>query len=629
MCGIVAFAGAPLPPAPVRQTALDRIAHRGPDACGAWERDSVWLGHRRLSILDPTPGANQPMALDPEDAETPRIIYNGEIYNHAELRYSDRSYRTGADTETILDRFAREGWSCLPRFDGIFGFVVAASGGRVLAARDRMGVKPVYYAHRNGGLWLASEIKAIPGTVGGAVPDTASLLEFLRYEGMVGPRTPFRGITSLAAGAYLEAGPGASVRFGTYYKHLSDVSAEAYARASAWTWTEAVERLQTALRSSVEAQMLSDVPIGTLCSGGVDSSLVTALVHRRDPKVQIFAVDFAEKEVSEREYIDAAARHLGIRVHTTVLDRESFLADLVECIYHNDHPLSHANSVGIFRVSRLAREHGVKVLLTGEGADELFGGYESYLRLARRLSWARWTRFLPESVRRRVRELLAKPLEARDSVLLRSADGDLGAMGHGHLARAGARREALAAWSFVKDERERQVLAALSSDLTEYLEPILQRQDRMSMMAGVESRVPFLDNQAVSFAASLPLRYRIRGGEGKALLKDCAERFLPREIVRRTKVGFRIPLRSWIRLSSDELFRGGFLEDELGGQVAAVGSGVPPSLVFALLNLELWGRIFVRGEDRTALAERLLASSEGVDRGAASRALRETRAVAS
>jgi asparagine synthase (glutamine-hydrolysing) len=375
--------------------------------------------------------------------------------------------------------------------------------------------------------------------------------------------------------------------------------------------------------------MLSDVPIGTLCSGGVDSSLVTTFVHRRDPGVQIFAVDFAERGVSEREYIDAVARHLDVRVHTTLLDRESFLADLVECIYHNDFPLSHANSVGIFRVSRLAREHGVKVLLTGEGADELLGGYETYLRLARRLSWARWTRWLPEAVRRRVRELMAKPVDARDSVLLRSADGELGELSHGHLARASARREARQAWSFVKDEREREVLAAMSSDLTEYLEPILQRQDRMSMMAGVESRVPFLDNEAVSFAASLPLRFRIKGGEGKALLKDCAERYLPSMIVRRPKVGFRLPLRSWIRLSSDEIFRGGFLEDELGGPVAPTGSAVPAGLLFPLLNLELWGRIFVRGEDRAGLAEQLLASSEGIDRAAARRALREMPAVAS
>src|SRR5262249_46529812 len=155
---------------------------------------------------------------------------------------------------------------------------------------------------------------------------------------------------------------------------LGSIRPGEYARAARRSWPEAREALEKTLCGSVERQMLSDVPIGTLCSGGLDSSLVTSIVHRRDPSVPIFAVDFADPEYSERPYIDAVGRHLGIRVHCTLLDRETFLADLVDCIYHNDVPLSHANSIGLYRVSRLARANGVKVLLTGEGADELFAG---------------------------------------------------------------------------------------------------------------------------------------------------------------------------------------------------------------------------------------------------------------
>jgi len=615
LCGIAAFVGKQLPPEVVRDTVLERIAHRGPDANGTRDWPGVWLGHRRLSIIDPTPGANQPMALGDHG---PWIVYNGEIYNHLSLRQAGRTYRTGSDTESLLCHWVREGTRGLSLLDGIFGFVLVDGEGRVVAARDRMGVKPLYLANDPRGLWIASEIKAIPGIVGGTVPESRALLEYLRYEGVVGPATFFRGVESLAPGTWVECRPGdPSIGRGSFHAPLSEVSKEAYDLASSWSDADALDRLDDVVRSGVEAQMLSDVPIGTLCSGGVDSSLITAMVHRVDPTVQIFAVDFREPEVSERQYIERVATHLGIKVHYAILDRATFLSDLVDCIYHNDHPLSHANSVGIYRVSRLAREMGVKVLLTGEGADELFGGYEAYLRLERRLRWSRRVRWLPEGIRRRIRELLVRPEEARDTVLLRSADGALGSMAHGHLGRAAARGRARRAWEFVRNSDEREILAALSSDVVEYLEPILQRQDRMSMMAGVESRVPFLANDTVGFAASLPLRFRIRRGQGKLLLKECANRYLPHDIVARPKVGFRLPLREWIRFSSTEVFRGGFLEDEFGVRLGDRELEVPPSLSFAMLNLELWGRIFVRGEDRKELTERLLWSSGGIGPGEA------------
>ncbi len=620
MCGVVAFAGRALPSMVMRAAALARLSHRGPDARGNWEHRDCWLGHNRLSILDPSPDANQPMDLGESG---PWIAYNGEIYNHRALRLSDRRYRTGSDTESLLCLWSREGTSCLDRLDGIFGFVLVDEEGAIFAARDRLGVKPMYLAARDGGVWLASEIKAIPGTVGGAIPDTRAMTEYIRYEGMTGTKTLFRGVESLPPGSYASVGEdtrATSVR--SFHGPFSNISPEAYSNAARWEWKDATDQLETVLRRGIESQMLSDVPIGTLCSGGVDSSLVTAIVHRKEPSVQIFAVDFREREASEREYIEAVAAHLGVKVHYSVLDREGFLADLVDCIYHNDHPLSHANSVGIYRVSSLAREHGVKVLLTGEGADELFGGYESYTRLLRRLRWQQRVAWLPDGFRRRLRELMARPGEARDSILLRSSEGDLARVAHGHLGRAKARVDALAAWHFVSDPVEREMLGALSSDLLEYLDPILNRQDRMSMMAGVESRVPFLSNDTVAFAANLPIRLRIRDGEGKALLKACADRYLPRSIVRRPKVGFRIPLASWVRLPSGELFKNGFLEQELGGGSLLEHGGAPASLRFALLNLELWGRIFVRGEDRGELTERLLKASEGLTPDAVTRATR-------
>jgi len=622
MCGVIAFVGAPVPEC---AEALSLISHRGPDSTGSLDLPGVWLGHHRLAILDPTPAANQPMPFGPSG---PWIVYNGEIYNHLRLRRNSRAFRTGSDTETILALWEDHGLDTLPLLDGIFAFVLVERDGRVICARDRAGVKPLYYAPTSRGMWLSSEIKAIPGVVGATTPDPARLLEYLRYESIAGFRTPFRGVYTVPPGASLIVPPaGGAPALDQFHDLLGGISAKDYLRTSRLTWPEARDNLDEVLRGAIESQMLSDVPIGTLCSGGLDSSLVTAIVHRRDPTVQIFAVDFGEPEFSERAYIETVTRHLNIRVQYAMLDRETFLSDLVDCIYHNDFPLSHANSVGVYRVSRLARGNGVKVLLTGEGADELFGGYTSYAYLAKRLAWGRRLAFLPRAFRRRLRAVLAPPPVAREDVILRSSEAEWAGIAHGHLERSGVRDKALRLWDFVKDPVEREVLAVMSADLLEYLQPILQREDRMGMMAGVESRLPFLSNEVLRWVASLPLRFRIRAGVGKPLLKDCAERYLPQEIVRRPKMGFAVPQRAWIRLKSAELFRGGFVEEVFGGTLVQQDRGIPPGLLFPFLNLELWGRLFVRGEDRGVLAEKLLHSSEGIDPAAAARALRARAAA--
>ena len=622
MCGVIAFVGGPVPE---RAEALCRLAHRGPDATGSLELPGVWLGHQRLAILDPTPSANQPMSGGPSG---PWIVYNGEVYNHLKLRRNGRAFRTGSDTETILALWDDHGLESLPHLDGIFAFVLVERDGRVICARDRAGVKPLYYMPTSKGMWLSSEIKAIPGVVGGTTPEPARLLEYLRYESIAGYRTPFRGIHALPPGSHLIVPPpGETPDIHQFHDILSAISATDYERASRLSWTEARETLNDVLCGAIESQMLSDVPIGTLCSGGLDSSLLTAIVHRRNPAAQIFAVDFPEPAFSERPYIEAVSRHLQIRVQYLMLDRETFLSDLVDCIYHNDYPLSHANSVGVYRVSRLAHENGVKVLLTGEGADELFGGYTSYAYLARRLAWGRRLALIPQSIRRRLRAALAPPQVVREDVIHRSSEAEWAGAAHGHLDRSAIRTRALQSWDFVKDPVERQVLAVMSADLLEYLQPILQREDRMGMMAGVESRVPFLANDVLRWTASLPLDLRIRRGEGKPLLKACAERYLPSAIVRRPKFGFAVPQREWIRLKSADLFRGGFVEDMFGGTLAREVGGIPPGLLFPLLNLELWGRLFVRGEDRGVLAERLLHDSEEIDRPAAARAMRARTTV--
>jgi asparagine synthase (glutamine-hydrolysing) len=398
ICGIVNLHGEPVSrEALLRMT--HRLEHRGPDDLGIETFGDLGFGHTRLSIIDLSPAGHQPMANADGSVW---ITYNGELYNYQALRaelQSHHSFRSQSDTEVIIHAYETWGDDCVKRFNGIFAFAIYdRSRRRVFAARDQIGVKPFYYCVDDRRLIFASEVKALFEL--DLVPRVAkeNIAEYLMYGWLADERTLFEGVQSLEPGqrlvVSLDERPQTSTSF--YYRPAERVNAEEYRRLDGQPTSSVIDRCAELLETSVRDQMIADVPVGTLCSGGVDSSLITALALKQNPQVKIFNVSLSDNdELNEEKYAQAVARHLGIEINYYHLDRQRFREALVETIYHADFPIYNLNAVPVFYVSRLARQKGIKVLLAGEGGDELFGGYSwRYERLhrnvLRRRRYGKW-----------------------------------------------------------------------------------------------------------------------------------------------------------------------------------------------------------------------------------------------
>ena len=583
-----------------------RLDHRGPDDNGVRVFGDAGFGHTRLSIIDLSEAGHQPMTN--EDG-TVWITYNGELYNFQSLRNeleSRHTFRSRSDTEVILHAYEEWGENCVKRFNGIFAFAIYDANKRQLfAARDQIGVKPFYYCWDGRRLAFASEVKALFELDISPRVAKENVAEFLMYGWLADSRTLFEGINSLEPGNWLTVSPGERPQVATscYYRAVENVRPDDYRRWMSSRPEAVVEHCAELLETSVREQMISDVPVGTLCSGGVDSSLVTALALKHNPQVKIFNVSLSDNaELSEERYARAVAEHLGIDIIYYHLDRERFREALVETVYHSDFPLYNLNAVPVYYISHIAREHGVKVLLAGEGGDELFGGYEwRYDRLYRnvrsRRRYGRW-----------IARLLNRSADlaylTRDDQFLnhfRTTTDDVGnalKFASGFFGRGARFRENLRAYEFVPQPEEQYAQAAMLSDVREYLEHLLNREDKSTMQTSVECRVPLLDLRLVDFAINLPYRFKVHNGEGKWVLKQVAERYLPREVIYRQKVGFNLPARQYLDFS-DAIFADGFWANTFGigpetiATECANGNG---SFWYAFLMTEIWGRLFLDGQ---------------------------------
>ena len=616
MCGIAGIVG---PAADDRdgtlQAMLQRITHRGPDHTGTLIRGSFALGHTRLSIIDVSAAAHQPMLSD--DGRH-ALVYNGEIYNYVEIRdeliAAGVGFRTGSDTEVVLAAWLHWGADCLPRFNGMFAFAVAdLETGRLFAARDRFGIKPLHYALTEGRLLFASEVKAVTAALT-APPrfDRRKLAELLLYREAI-RQDLLEGVQQLEPGHALEltAGQPASLRLHRWF-HVAELpDARRHAQLAALDEEARLEALETVLRESIERHLVSDVPVGSLCSGGVDSSLMTAFACRLRPDVTVYHVDIVDH--SERRWAEQVARHLDIDIHYYRLTRESYLAGYIESIWYHDAPLTHPQNVPIERISNLARENGCKVLLAGEGADEGFGGYDWRYRL--RWNWLRLERhtgLLRRLYRKGIFTLTGLWLERPrhdfifrawanpTDVLEQVTDGGF---------RAALERDCRAAYAFLDDPAEREVQAAMTADYRDYIGAILQQQDRASMQAGIESRVPFLDIEVARFAANLPLADKLNRRESKRLIKALALRHLPRAVVERTKIGFASPASDYVLALGDACFQDGFLSREgvlRPSETRALLERDPANFTHMLYGLEFWGRMFCWGETPEELRARFI-----------------------
>lgn len=530
----------------------DTFVYRGPDDAGLYLDGPVGLGHRRLSIID-LGGGHQPMSIENGAFW---IVFNGEIYNYRSLREElirkGRRFQTQSDTEVILHLYAERGEACVHALNGMFAFAVWDTRRRTLfLARDRMGVKPLYYAVTPEAFLFASEIKAILSS--GLTPArcrSEALGEYLLFRHVAGPETLFAGVMNLPPGCTLTLCDGKS--HVTRYWSLRPA-----ADRPAITYEEAKNTLTELLENSVKLRLISDVPVGTFCSGGVDSSLVTALASRiKGDRVNTFSIGFDEPEYDESAFALMVSKQYGTIHHQLTIGNAEFSELFPQMVWQNDEPLNFANSVQIFALSRLAKQ-SVTVVLTGEGSDELFAGYPRY----RIPGMASIYRRMPSMLRslaklwgtvakdHRIMKLdwfaSCSPLETLlyNSSVLRP---DIVATVAPRLAesRLDYRRSCLKGTEQLGlDDLARAALL----DQECFLVSILNRQDKMSMAASIESRVPFMDYRIVEFANRLPSSYKLRSGSGKAIVKDVARAFLPPETVDRRKSGFGVPLDRWFR----------------------------------------------------------------------------------
>jgi asparagine synthase (glutamine-hydrolysing) len=610
------------------QRMRDAIIHRGPDGEGLWVDGPVGLGHRRLSIIDIAGGA-QPM---PNEDESVWLVHNGEIYNHAalrpELEASGHRYRSRSDSEAIVHLYEEHGERCVERLRGMFAFALwDREQHRLLLARDRLGIKPLYYALTDRELLFASEIKAILAA-GGVRPkcNISILPEFLATRYVSGEETFFEGVCKLLPGRTLSWSARKGVRTWHYW-HLPGIAADG-PRSS----LEPAEDLRDRLGHVVSGHLMSDVPLGLFLSGGLDSSLLAALMARqtRGP-IHTFSVGLDEPDANELAFARLVAGSIGAEHRDVTVKPQQVFDALPSLIWHEDEPIAFPSSVLLYFVSRLARSV-VKVVLTGEGADELFLGYNWYRVTAwnERLRRPYW-RLTSSGARHSVRELvsaLPRPLGrylSRSFLALESGPRALhcenfavfpDALRRQLLADPGARdgRDPYSSWLQAHSEGGGSMLERMSrADLQTYVVELLMKQDQMSMAASIESRVPYLDHELVEHVAAMPAQLKLRGLRTKAVLRDAAAGLVPAKVLTRRKMGFPVPVGRWLRgpawplverlvLSPRALERGLFEPIALRRLADDHRSGAArhDERLWLLINLELWQRIFIDGDEPTA-----------------------------
>jgi asparagine synthase (glutamine-hydrolysing) len=607
----------------------DVITHRGPDDAGLHVDGYAGLAHRRLSIVDLASG-HQPLT---NEDETTWIVFNGEIYNHAELRVqleaAGHRYRTHSDTETIVHAYEQWGDACVERFRGMFAFALwDAPKRRLLLARDRLGIKPLYWTLAGARVLFGSEIKAILASgIVPAQPNEQAIPELLSTRYLSGADTMFRGIHRLLPGHRLVFENGAVTT-----SQWWDVPVGTAARGGTIQDADAVAEFRARLDDAVRSRLMSDVPLGMFLSGGLDSSAIAALMARMiDRPLQTFSVAFEDRAFSELEYARQVAHAIGAEGHEVVIGPDDFFSALPRLVWHEDEPLAHPSSVPLYFVSRLAREH-VKVVLTGEGSDELLAGYGKYPRaLANWHGGAAWA-LAPEPFRAFVANTIVPRLPGRvgryasRSFLAMPRTPE--AMFFDNFAAIGLRRQAAllqpsfasmatatAAYGssrscFDAPNAHSTVLdRLLYTDLKTYLVELLMKQDQMSMAASIESRVPFLDHHLVEFAAALPPRMKLRGFATKWILREAVKPILPPAILTRRKMGFPVPFGVWARTTQRGVLRDVLLDRRtrergitdaraVGALIDAhaAGSTNGADALWSLLNLELWYRTFIDGE---------------------------------
>ena len=542
------------------------VLHRGPDDSGTYLHNqgqhSVAFGHTRLSIIDPSTGGHQPMGLRDADRKSAIVTedvqlgsaklivsYNGEIYNFKQIRTQltelGWEFQSASDTEVLLKGFAEWGNELLHRLVGMFAFAIYDRPRKsVTICRDFPGIKPLYFFRTGPKLYFASEVKSFAKF--GLPVDDVRLREFqsskyIHHESMNA------GVRCLAPGTYLHVDlTNQKISQRSFMALPSILNETAYKKRAARTEAQLIDDLDELLNVVVQDQMVADVPVGTICSGGIDSSLVTAIAANLQPDLKIFTLDV--DGASEIEYARAVSEHLRLEICEVPFDKRDFERLAPTAAYYKDTPLIHPNSIAILKLSQAVKDNGVKVILSGEGADEVFGGYQKYVDYNRVL---RLRRVLP-----RLNKSLIPLIGDEDTIRMMvdhevspvdlwyiwpTSDGSIELQ---DILRAQYR-------AFGESPLGSEISSLVAKDVQYYLNPLLRRADRMTMAVGIEGRVPMLDQRVIEFGINLPVQYKVRFFRGgKYLLKKVAERYLPKRTVWRKKKGLPIPVAEWTGLRS-------------------------------------------------------------------------------
>ena len=607
----------------------DEILHRGPDDEGLFIDENIGFGHRRLSIVDVSHG-KQPMFN--EDGSL-AIIYNGEVYNHADYRADLEAkghvYQTHCDTETILHLYEEHSADCVQYLRGMFAFAIWDKRKKELfIARDRLGVKPLYYIFDDeGNLFFASEIKSLL-KASAIKPELnySVLRDQLANHGTSAEQTLFKSVKRLLPGHFLTWRDG-KINIQKYWDLRFEPKEENFSD------TEFIERWRELFKESVRLRLMADVPLGMFLSGGIDSSAIAAMMAEMvSEPIKTFSVGFKEREANEFEYARIVSRAFKTDHHEITITPEQFFAKLPNLIWHEDEPLGFIASVPLYFVSKLAQKH-VKVVLTGEGSDELLGGYGRYYKTLMLLNYGeKYESLTPSFLRQAVKSGVATLPNSLNRKLTRTfltLEADIENLYFDNFAIFNKKMQKRLLMGETKSrideenpyaelhhlmeatDAEEILDKLLYADTKTYLHELLMKQDQMSMAASIESRVPFLDHKLAEFTARMPTRMKLRGKTTKWILREAMKGILPDEILTRKKMGFPVPIGSWFRnefrgvvdefVTSERALSRGIFEPNFVREIVArhnAGENHDERIWF-LLNFEIWQRQFIEGEKVT------------------------------
>jgi len=628
MCGICGIAATDPRRRPIDMPTLgamtSAIEHRGPDEAGHAIHAGVALGMRRLSIID-VAGSHQPVATEDDQVTA---VFNGELFNFPELRAElagkGHKLATHGDSETIVHLYEEHGPDFVRRLRGMFAIALwDKPRRRLVLARDRMGVKPLYYASTPDGLAFASEVKALlAGGLVRAELDPLGAELFLAHGFVPGPYTLFAGVRKLDPASLMVFEDGKVVEQRPYWNPWEEGPPR-----EAGPWEEEQERLMELLRESVRARMISDVPLGVMLSGGLDSSLITALMAEQSSRpVQTFSIGFAEDEVSELGDAEQVARRFGTDHHALLTSAADHVGLLDEALWHLEGPIADVSCLGFILLSRLAREH-VTVALSGQGADELLGGYRKHEIAAMA---AMVQRYVPAPARRLTAAAARRPVRrstlARGVLALATDDPVERLLAMSRVLQPGE-REGLLRPEFMHPQAEEEIAGVVRANLppvamsplgetlhldtrVALVDNMLLYFDKMSMAASLEVRVPFMDHDVVSFCSRLPDSRRVSRMRRKELLKRASRGLVDDRIIDKPKKGFfHEGLGAWLTHHRDDLVRETLLEGPALDrgmyqrhvvldlvERAKLDDKKASQRLFSLLALERWMLMFVDGE---------------------------------